>query len=113
MDGRRLVLSEAVLVQLEEQPLGPLVVRRVCGAQLVGPVEHAADAFQLLAEPADVALDQRLGMDVGTNREVLAMDAEGVEPDRLEHVVAAHPREPAVDIGAREGVDIAHVQALG
>src|SRR3989454_5786152 len=41
------------------------------------------------------------------------MNAERVEPDRLEHVVAMEPLEPAVDVRAGEREHVPHVQPLG
>ena len=62
------------------------------------PVEHAADASELAAEVDDVPGDQLGRVDAQLDRVVLAVDAEGVEPDRLEHVVPLKPLEPAVGV---------------
>src|SRR5690606_15318242 len=96
-----------------EDPLRPLVVARVGGVDRVVPVVHRARALELPREVGDVLRDQlhRVGADL--EREILRVDAEGVEADRLEDVVALEAPEATVDVRAREGVDVAHVQPLG
>jgi hypothetical protein len=54
----------------------------------VAPVEHAADPAELAAEVGDVLGDQDARVDAQLDRVVLAVDAEGVEADGLEDVVA-------------------------
>ena len=66
------------------------------------PVEHAAEAPQLAPERGDVLRDELGGVRSDSERVVLGMDAEGIEPHRLEHVVALEPLEPAVNVRARE-----------
>src|SRR5690606_31457468 len=63
-------------------------------------------------EVADVRRDQLHRMRADLQREVLRVDAERVEADRLEHVLALEPLPPAVDIGARERVHVPDMQAL-
>ena len=79
----------------------------------MSPVEHAADGAQLLAEVDDVPGNQLGGIDAQLDRVVLAVDAKGVEADRLEDIVALQPLEPAVDVGSGEGKHVAHVQPFG
>jgi hypothetical protein len=43
--GRALLVRQARLEQLQEKPLGPLVVGGIGGRELVAPVEHAAEAL--------------------------------------------------------------------
>jgi hypothetical protein len=52
-------------------------------------------------------------MDPLLEGEVLGVDPEGVEADRLEDVEALEALEAAEDVGAREGVDVPHVQPFG
>ena len=106
---RLLAQRQPRLEELDEDPLGPLVVPRVRGGQLVAPVEHAAEATQLVAEPVDVLGDQLRGVGADLERIVLGVDPERVEPDRLEHGVPLEPPEPPVDVGARESEHVPHV----
>ena len=58
VDRRRLLVGLPRLEELEEDPLGPLVVARIGGRELVPPVEHPADPLELAAEVLDVLRDQ-------------------------------------------------------
>jgi len=75
----------------------------------VPPVEHAAEALQLPPERLDVLGDEPRRVRADRQSVVLGVDAEGVEPDRLEHVVALEPLEAAVDVRAREGEHVPYV----
>ncbi len=78
------------------------------------PVEAVADVLQLLlAEARHVAGRHGAGVDPHLDGVVLAVDAEGVETHRLEHVEAAHGHIAPVDVGAGEGVHVADVQPFG
>src|SRR5205807_677400 len=113
VDRRLLAERQARGEQLQENPVRPLVVAGVGGGELVPPVEHAAEAPQLAAEGLDVLRDQLRRVGPHRERVVLRVDAERVEPDRLEHVVPLQPLEPPVDVGAGEREHVPHVQALG
>ena len=113
VDRRPLLVGLPCLVQLQEEPLGPLVVPRVGGRELVPPVEHPAEAGELAAEVDDVARDQLGGMGAKLDREILAVNAECVEADRLKDVVSLQPLEAAVDVRAGEREEVPDVQPLG
>ncbi len=113
VDRAVLLVGETLLVELQEDPLGPLVVGRLGGRQDVPPREHPPHPRQLAGEVGDVARNQLGRVHPNLDGEVLGMDPEGVEADRLEHLVALHPLEPAEDIGAREREEIPHVQPFG
>ena len=53
------------------------------------------------------------GMLADLHRVVLGVDAEGIEPHRLEDGVAHEATPAAVDVAAREGDDVPDVQPLG
>ena len=80
--------ARPALEELEEDPLRPPVVAGSVVCDLVAPVDHQADALELRAEVLDVARDQLGGVRPDLEREVLGVDAEGVEAQRLEDVVA-------------------------
>src|SRR5437667_1640458 len=110
VDRRLLPERDARFEELHEDPLRPLVIAGVRGGQLVAPVEHAAEPPELAAERGDVLGDELGGVRADRERVVLRVDAEGVEPDRLEHVVALEPAEPAVNIRAGERKHVPYVQ---
>ena len=49
-------------------------------------------------------------MDSSLDRGVLGVQAEGVEPHRMQDVIALHPHEPGVGVRARHGVPVADVE---
>ena len=111
---RRLAaIRQPALQQLQENPLRPLVVGRVGGGQLVLPVDHEPDAAQLPSEVLDVARNQLHRVDADLQRIVLRVDAERVEPDRLEHRVSLETLESSINVVAREREHVANVQAFG
>ena len=80
----------------------------------MGPVVHRPNGFELVvAEVGDIALDEPRGVLADLHREVLAMDAERIEAHGLEDVVPTHTPVAPLDIGAREGEHVPHVQPLG
>ena len=112
VDRRRALLGQAVLEELHEEPLRPAIVRGVGRGHLVPPGDAHAEALHLLPEAGDVVRDECHRVDVLLQGEVLAVDAEGVVAEGLEHVEAAHRLEAAVDIDAGEGEDVADVQSF-
>ena len=106
-------LDEPGVEEPHEQPLGPSVVRGFGCVDLVAPVEHRADARELvLAEVCDRAAHDHRGMLADLHRVVLGVDAEGIEPHRLEDGVPHEAPPPAVDVAAREGNDVPDVEPL-
>ncbi len=77
------------------------------------PGEHPAHADELAGEVRDVARNEFGGVDPDLQGEVLGVNPEGVEADRLEDVPPLHPLEAAEDVGAGEGEEVADVQPLG
>jgi hypothetical protein len=111
--GALLLVGEPLLVELQEDPLRPLVVARVSGGELVAPVHHEPGALQLPAEVVDVARDQLCRMDANLDGEVLRVDAERVVAERLEDGVPLQPLESSIDVVPREREEVAHMEPLG
>ena len=95
VDRGLLLVGLPRLEELQEDPLGPLVVGRIGGGEGVAPVEHATDALELAPEIGDVAGNQFGGMEPYLDRVVLAVNAEGVIADRFEDIVPLQPLEPS------------------
>ena len=51
---RHFAVGQPVLVELDEEPLGPFVIFRVAGDGLAPPVEHGAHRAHLLAHVLDI-----------------------------------------------------------
>ena len=68
---------------------------------------------QLAAHVGDVLVGPCLGVDAALDGGVLGRQAEGVEADREEHVVAAHAHVAGAGIRGRHGVPVPDVQVAG
>ena len=84
--GSRLPHGQPGLEQLEENPLGPLVVRWIDSREFVFPIDHQPHALQLLAKPFDIPRNELPRVRVHLEGVVLRVDAERVEAEWLEHV---------------------------
>ena len=102
-----------MLVHLQEDPLRPLVVLGVGGVDDAVPVEAVAEHFELAGEVFDVPLGDDGRMDVVLDGEVLRRQAESVEADRVQDIIALHPLFAADDVHRGERARMADVQARG
>ena len=69
--------------------------------------------MELPGEVGDVVLRHLGGMDMVLDGEVLGRQAEGVIPNRKQHVIAVHPLFPGNHIHSGVGPGMTHVQAGG
>jgi hypothetical protein len=104
-------VREALLVELEENPLGPAVVVGGRGVDLAIPVVGEAEAFDLPAEVVDVALGDDGGVEAVPNGGALGGQAEGVPAHGVEHVEALHALEAGDDVGGGVALGVADVEA--
>src|SRR6476469_7596227 len=58
VDGRLLLVSQALLEELEENPLRPFVIIGIRSRELLGPVDHQARPLKLPLEVGDVLRNQ-------------------------------------------------------
>ncbi len=101
-----------MLVQLEENPLGPLVVAGVGGVHHPVPVKAEAQHFELAGEVGDVVLRHLGGVDVVLDGVVFRGQAKGVKAHGEQHVEAVHPLLPGDDVHGGVGPGMAYVEAL-
>ena len=113
LDGRGLAVREALLEQLQEQPLRPAVVLGLVGRELTRPVERPAHPLHLRANRRDVALGDLTRVAALADRGVLRREAERVVAHRTQHGEAAAPAHVRDDIAERVVEDVAHVQVAG
>ena len=100
-----------MLVQLQEDPLGPLVVFRVGGVDLAVPVKGEAQSLQLAAEVVHVVLGDDGRVDVVLHGEVLGGQTEGIPAHGVQHVVAVLTALAAHHIQGGVAAGVAHMQA--
>ena len=112
VDGHGGLIGHVVLEQLQEDPLGPLVVLGVRGVDAAIPVKAVAQHLQLAGEVGDVVVGDDGGMDVVLDGEVLGGQAEGVVADGEQDVIALHALFTGHDVDGRKGTGMAHMQAL-
>jgi hypothetical protein len=103
-------LVEPGAEQLQEDPLGPLVVARVDRGEAAAVVVVDAQATQLGADRLDVGLGGDPRVLPGLDRVLLGGQAERVVAHRVQDVVAVHAVEPAGDVGAQVTEGVADVQ---
>ena len=104
------VLVEPGAEDLQEDPLGPLVVARVDRGEGAPLVVVDAQPPQLGADRGDVGLGGDPRVLPGLHGVLLGGQAEGVVAHGVQHVVAVHPAEPAGDVGAQVAQRVADVQ---
>ena len=111
VDGHGGLIGQAVLVELKENPLGPLVVGGVGGVHTAVPVEGVSQHVELPGEVFDVLLGDNGGVDVVLDGEVLGGQAEGVVADGQQDIVPVHPLLPGDDVHGGVGPGMSHVKA--
>ena len=111
VDVHFLLVGEALLVQLQEDPLGPLIILGVGGVDLTVPVEGEAQCLELLPEVVNILLGDDGRMDVVLHGEVLGGQAESVPAHRVEHVITVLAALAAHDIQRSVAAGMADVQA--
>mmetsp|Transcript_34161 Transcript_34161/g.113987 ORF Transcript_34161/g.113987 Transcript_34161/m.113987 type:complete len:486 (+) Transcript_34161:46-1503(+) len=108
---RLLVLEgEALLEELEEDPLRPLDVPHVRRGELALPVVREAQRAELPLEVCNVLLGRHLRVRARVHRVLLGGQAKRVPPHRVQHVVVAHPPVASHDVGRRVALWVPDVQ---
>ena len=112
LDGARLAdgLVEPGPEDLQEDPLGPLVVAGVDRRERPAVVVVDTQPAQLRADRLDVGLGRDPRVLPGLDGVLLGGQAEGVVAHRVQDVVAVHPPEAAGDVGAQVAQRVADVQ---
>ena len=113
VDVHLFFIGQAVLVQLEEDPLGPLVVFRVGGVDLPVPVEGEAQALELRAEAVHILFGHDGRVDVVLHGVVLGGQAESIPAHGVQHVVPALAAAAGHHVQGGVAAGVAHVQPGG
>ena len=110
VDRALLAVGQALLTELQEQPLRPAVVLRVGGVQPPRPVEGQPVLLHRGGLRLDVGVGVRRGVLVVADRGVLRGQAEGVPAHRVQDLEAAEAPVARDDVVQREDLGMAHVQ---
>ena len=113
LDRRLGPVGEPALVEAQEQPLGPAVVRRPVAGDLARPVDRDAPGAELLAVGLDRGLGRLARVDACLDRVVLRREAEGVVAHRVDHVVAVAAAEVGERVADRVVLQVADVRLAG
>ena len=105
------LVCQVVLKELEEYPLGPLVVVGIGGVHAAVPVEAITQHLELPGEILDVLLGDNGGMYMVLDGEVLRGEAEGIEANGEEHIVPLHALFPGDHINSGKGPWMTHMEA--
>ena len=106
------LIGKAVLKELDEDPLRPLVVAFVGGVDFTRPIKRKTKRHQLLFEACDVVVRHGFGMDAGFDGEVFGRKAECIPTHRIEHVVALHTLFACHDVERGIRARMADVKSL-
>ena len=110
VDGGLLLVRQALFVQLQKDPLRPLVVVGVGGVDLAVPVKREAERLELAFEAGDVFGGDDLGVDVVFQRVVFGGQAERVPTHGVQHVIAALALFARDDVQRRIAARVADMQ---
>mmetsp|Transcript_62744 Transcript_62744/g.147893 ORF Transcript_62744/g.147893 Transcript_62744/m.147893 type:complete len:243 (-) Transcript_62744:161-889(-) len=105
------LVSETLLVQLEEDPLRPLVVLLVSSSNLAIPVVAEAKCLELFAETVDVLLGGDARVCACLDGVLLSRQAESVPSHGMHDIEAVHALEAREDVSGSVAFRVAHVQA--
>ena len=100
------------VVDLQEDPLRPLVELHVGGGEAAPRVVAEPEPRQLAAEVDDVGLGARARMRAGLDRVLFGGQSERVEAQRVQHITPRHPEVTRIDIGRDVAQRVTDVQAL-
>ena len=110
VDDLRAPLGDAGLEHLQEEPLVPLVVRRIAGRDLAAPVDRQAERLHLRLHRGDVVARPARRRHAVLHRRVLGRQAERVPAHRHQHVHAGHAQLARQHVVDRVVAHVAHVQ---
>ncbi len=109
VDRRHLLVGQAGLVELDEQPLRPPVVVGLAARQLAAPVVGRPQPLDLGLHGGDPLPGDDPGVDPLGDGGVLGREAERVPPHGRQHPEALHRLVAAEDVAEGVVPDVAHV----
>ena len=109
VDGHFFLVSEAVLEQLEKNPLRPFVVVRIGGVDFTRPVKGNTERLKLLFKSCDIFLRHFRRMYVVFNGEVFCGQTKRVPANRIQDIVALKAAFARDNINRRIGTRVAYV----
>lgn len=111
VDVHFLLVSQTMLIQLQEDPLGPLIILRIGGVDLAVPVKGEAQSLQLAAEVIHIVLGDNGRVDVVLHGKVLSGQAKSVPAHGIQHIVAVLTALAADHVQRGVAAGMAYMQA--
>ena len=112
VDGHLFFIGETVLEELQENPLRPFVIIRVCGVDFTGPIKRNTQRADLLLKACNVLLRYLGRMHMVFDGIIFSGQAESVPTDRVEDIISLHSALSCDNIESRVRAWMAHVQSL-
>ena len=111
--GGAFLIREALLKELQEQPLVPFIVVRFTRRDFPAPVIGEAKTLQLIAHVRDVVARPHVRRDAFFNRGIFGRKPERIPTHGMQHGIAPHRFEASDDVADRVHPDVPHVNAPG
>jgi hypothetical protein len=110
VDGNGAFVGQALLVELQEDPLRPLHVAGIRGVDLALPVVGESDRIDLAAEIGDGLFRGHARVNAGLDGVVFRGQTKGVPAHRVQHIEALHALPARDDVGRGVAFAVADVQ---
>ena len=111
VDRSLALVGEALLIELLEDPLCPVIVSGIACGDLPVPVVAETQAPDLAAEGVDVLLRRDCGVGACLDGIVLGRKSEGIESHRMKDVEAVHSEISAVDVRCRVAFRMSYMES--
>ena len=103
---------EPRIIELKENPLGPLDITWIGRADLAIPIVAEADSLELAAEIIDIAGRGDAWVLTGFDGVLLSGQTERIPTHRVKHVVALHAVEAGKDVRGCVAFDMADMESV-
>mmetsp|Transcript_11891 Transcript_11891/g.36151 ORF Transcript_11891/g.36151 Transcript_11891/m.36151 type:complete len:334 (-) Transcript_11891:397-1398(-) len=104
------LVRESLLEELEEDPLGPLVVIRICCADLPRPVEGEAERLELLPKPAHIRCGRVPRVGPRVYRVLLRGKSKGIPTHGMHHLLSKHSLVTRRDVSCGVPLWVSYVE---
>ena len=105
-------IGKSLLKKLQKDPLGPVIIARICGIDLSVPVKGITQRMKLVLKTPHIVLCHDLRMDLVCDRIVFRRQAKRVPAHREQYVISLHPALTGHDIHRRIGPRVPHMKPL-
>ena len=105
-------IGKTAVVQLQEDPLRPLVVIGITGSDFPVPVIGKSERFDLFAEMVDIRIGEHAGMVARLQRILFRRKSERIESHRVKDVVSLHALHPCNNVAGGVTLRMTDVQTL-